>query len=356
MKKAIILLVIHLIYSNCFAQPKYDKIDEFGIYKNNWALVHKNGKVGFIDGTGKEIVKPIYTMILDFSDYKSGWALVRKNNLVGFIDSSGKEIVKPVYTQIDLFGDYKSGWAKVTQNDKVGFIDTLGKEVVKPIYDKIEGFGNIKEDWAIVKKNKKLGIINFVGKEVLTTDYDAIFDFDNEICRCAKVKKRTSISYIDEKGNSIETHESDKKPSKKEFYLEQRFVDKLNQILLTTPHMDWKFEGKMKIDSMFSVNENGMLSVTLRYIKDSSFYKVRMEAPLNKIHSIDQDIYIILLFKEKDVKLYISDISNETLVYRENINMFHIGEPADGAEQSLLKELQNLYSSIRLIEDNGRVK
>jgi hypothetical protein len=148
-----------------------------------------------------------------------------------------------------------------------------------------------------------------------------------------------SVSILDTNGNNTHDQQSN---------FQQRFVDELNKILLTTPHMDWKFEGKMKIDSMFFVDKNGMLSVTLRYITDSSFYKVRMEAPLNKIKYIDQDIYIFLRFKENDVKLYTSDLGNENLIYRENLNIFHIGEPADGINQNTLNEIQHLYKSIQL--------
>ncbi|MCK9163296.1 MAG: WG repeat-containing protein [Bacteroidales bacterium] len=57
-------------------------------------MVTINGKLGFIDNEGKEVVKPIYDKIGFFDVYKTEWALVEINGKVGFIDNKGNYIEK----------------------------------------------------------------------------------------------------------------------------------------------------------------------------------------------------------------------------------------------------------------------
>ena len=56
--------------------------------------LEKDEKYGFIDSSGKEIVKPIYDRIFDFgSTGLSNYAKYVKGNKEGLIDSNGKEVV-----------------------------------------------------------------------------------------------------------------------------------------------------------------------------------------------------------------------------------------------------------------------
>jgi hypothetical protein len=106
--------------------------------KYRWISIQKDERYGFIDSTGKEIVKPIYDQIFGFDEYKKGWALVLKNEQYGFIDSTGKEVVKPKYDIIYPFDEQKKGWALILKNELCGFIDANGKEVVAPKYESIQ--------------------------------------------------------------------------------------------------------------------------------------------------------------------------------------------------------------------------
>lgn len=106
--------------------------------KFGWTSIQKDERYGFIDSTGKEVVKPIYDQIFGFDEYKKGWALVLKNEQFGFIDSTGKEVVKPKYDIVYPFDEHKKGWALILKNELFGFIDAYGKEVVAPKYEFIE--------------------------------------------------------------------------------------------------------------------------------------------------------------------------------------------------------------------------
>src|SRR4051812_8877846 len=82
-----------------------------------------------------------YDLIYSFGEYHKGWALIQKNGLLGFINSKGEEIVAPQYEAIHDFGEYKKGWAMIIKNGKQGFINDKGEEVVAPQYEAVYDFG-----------------------------------------------------------------------------------------------------------------------------------------------------------------------------------------------------------------------
>ncbi|UZT98851.1 WG repeat-containing protein [Chryseobacterium fluminis] len=60
-----------------------------GFFYEGMAIKTKNGKFGFVDKAGKEIIPLVYDQVHEFS---SGSALVRKDNRYYFIDKKGKRI------------------------------------------------------------------------------------------------------------------------------------------------------------------------------------------------------------------------------------------------------------------------
>ena len=66
------------------------KYDDVWSFSEGLACVKLNGKCGFIDKSGKEIIPCIYDVAYEFSD---GLVGVELNGKWGFIDKSGKEII-----------------------------------------------------------------------------------------------------------------------------------------------------------------------------------------------------------------------------------------------------------------------
>ena len=125
-----------------------------------------NGKYGFIDNTGKTIIKPEYDKAFKFSE---GLAGIRQNGKWGFIDTSGKEIVKPHYNYVGSFhngiayiniGGNVDGYGNA-HGGKWGLIDKTGKEIVSPKYDEVYRY--FIEDYTIVKLGEKYGVIDKTG-------------------------------------------------------------------------------------------------------------------------------------------------------------------------------------------------
>jgi hypothetical protein len=117
------------------------------------------GVWGYVDSTGKEIIKPQYIYAFDF---ENGYALVCKGwwykdkkwdtasktggywtdtELWGFIDKTGKEVVPCQYDEIKYFYDntkylqaHFGGW----KDGKWGIIDFQGKWIVEPIFGDLD--------------------------------------------------------------------------------------------------------------------------------------------------------------------------------------------------------------------------
>jgi hypothetical protein len=108
---------------------------------------------------------------------------------------------------------------------------------------------------------------------------------------------------------------------------EKEFLTQLNYILKISQRQHWNFNGQMTIDSAFAINKEGILSVTVRYATDTSFVRVRMAAPVNKIISVAYDLYVILEYKEDVVTSFQSDPGSILLKENGTGSMFHIGAP-----------------------------
>jgi hypothetical protein len=103
-----------------------------------WLKVYREGREGYIDADGVEVVPPIYDAIGAFDGVIDGMALVTKDDLLGFIDLDGNLVAAPQYEGIGVFGEYNKDWLLVIKNGYIGFIDATGLEIVTPAYTEIE--------------------------------------------------------------------------------------------------------------------------------------------------------------------------------------------------------------------------
>ena len=83
------------------------EFESAGLFENDFAVVKKDGKYGFIDHEGNMVIPNIYDGASDFSE---GLALVEIDGSCGFINTQGK-IVVPI--QYDNAGDFYESYAQV---------------------------------------------------------------------------------------------------------------------------------------------------------------------------------------------------------------------------------------------------
>lgn len=114
-----------------------------------------NGKLGYVDRRGKEIIHPIYDGANSFSE---GIAWVKSGGKWGIIDASGKYVLEPKF---DDCRDFSEGLAMVKNNGKWGYIDKNGTFIIPSRFDAIKTFRGglarvkIGDNWGLLDKNNK---------------------------------------------------------------------------------------------------------------------------------------------------------------------------------------------------------
>jgi len=146
----------------------------------------RDGKWGFIDKTGKEIIPCIYDLPSDDHgincSFSEGLINVGTYNKYGFIDKTGKEVI-PLTLRYSFIGDFSDGMAFVSdffisgeEAGKYGFIDKTGREVIPRVYENASPFS---EGLACVQRNGKYGFIDKNGKEAIPFNYNMTSEGDD---------------------------------------------------------------------------------------------------------------------------------------------------------------------------------
>lgn len=169
-----------------FVNDKLEFGTDFYQYPNKYShgllAIKQDGKWGFMDSTGKIIIKPQYEKAGDFSD---GWAVVTKrftdpnkypDTYSVYIDTKGKEM-PGIKANSSYASDYKEGFAfYITGSyDKTAlyYIDNKGKQIFKAENTDFFKQGNFSNGMAAVCNNSgKYGYINSKGELAIAYQYD----------------------------------------------------------------------------------------------------------------------------------------------------------------------------------------
>ncbi len=145
--------------------------------------IQKNGKWGFIDYNGEEIIKPQY---VDYCPFNNEIACVCKNGKWGYINKQN-EIIIPFNYDMPALEIMYSGYSTshkfnnklivpLAKNEKFGIIDTEENIIIPFEYEYIWGIGK----YICAQKDGKAGIIDFNNNVILPFEYDDIhLDDDN---------------------------------------------------------------------------------------------------------------------------------------------------------------------------------
>lgn len=107
-----------------------------------------------------------------------------KTTKSGYVDFSGKILIKPIYDAVYF---YRNGLAAAKSNGKWGFIDKSEKTVIDYKFDAVAGNGFNEKGTAAVKAGNKWGIINKSGVFIVSPKYEddimnsftSVADFDS---------------------------------------------------------------------------------------------------------------------------------------------------------------------------------
>ena len=154
-------------------EPKYESISRALEYENEddiYLIVMENGKKGVIKEK-KLIIKPRYQSINYYN--VSDVFIVNKNGKYGFYDSEGDEILKPEYSNYSIAGNYIS----VKKGDNMMLYDLHGNLVNTINYRSIQETGN--SSYFIAQDEQ--GFYSIIGKDLqIEENYTNItYAFDN---------------------------------------------------------------------------------------------------------------------------------------------------------------------------------
>ncbi|OHD55033.1 MAG: hypothetical protein A2Y33_14590 [Spirochaetes bacterium GWF1_51_8] len=130
--------------------------------------IWQNGKWGFIDHTGKVIVKPVYDYAYPQSD---GMNMVKEGPKFGYVNTNGKAIISPKFA--DAF-PFVGGIARIKMKDTFAYINKVGQIIAsgefEEAYDLSEGLARFKEKGLYGYINS-LGDITIVPKFFFAGDF-----------------------------------------------------------------------------------------------------------------------------------------------------------------------------------------
>lgn len=89
--------------------------------------IQQNGKWGYIDSTGKIVIKPQFVSAEEFSEGLA--AIENEDGKHGYIDESGVVVIEP---RFDNWTDFSEGLAAVSVKFEWGYIDRTGKWAIPP--------------------------------------------------------------------------------------------------------------------------------------------------------------------------------------------------------------------------------
>lgn len=152
--------------------------------------IAENGRLGFIDATGKIVITPQFENHSDFlnrGEFHEGLARAEMGGKYGFIDVTGKFVISPQY---DYVGAFSEGLAAVVTGEKAGFVDRTGKIVISPeiniatiLHSTLFRGIIFSEGLAPVPTGEKWGYIDKTGKHVITPQFPFAYPFTEGLAR-----------------------------------------------------------------------------------------------------------------------------------------------------------------------------
>lgn len=168
--------------------PEMGGIDSFS---NGLAVAFVNGKLGYLDKTGKLVITPKYE---DANPFSEGLAAVQIGGKWGYIDTQGNLIIQPQFAFADEFSE---GLAKVSVDNQFGFIDKTGKLVIPCDFSEAYRFS---EGLAVVRVGQQWGYIDKTGQFIIPLQPHSLRSFSEGL---AAINVNGQYGFLDKTGKMV---------------------------------------------------------------------------------------------------------------------------------------------------------
>ena len=249
--------------------------------------IQQNGKVGFIDKTGKIVISPQFDSVLsDEQDgcFSEGLAVAQIGDKWGYIDKTGKFVIPPKFKSQPSF--FHEGVARVTTEDGTsGIFDSSGEFVER--LKSIEIVALFSEGLAVASKGEKYGYVDKTGKFLIEPRFADADNFKEGLAR-VKLEETPEAKYgfVDKTGKMVieprftEAESFSEGLAAVDFGDKYGYIDKTGKVVIT-PQFDKAFsfsEGLAKVVMFDSsggfINKAGFIDTTGKFVISPRFEEV----------------------------------------------------------------------------------
>lgn len=132
-------------------------------FNSERALIEQKGNVYFVDKKGNKKIKvPTHSHVASFNE---GFAQVQKQGKNGFINTKGEEVIPMLYAQVAPFASGLVAVRRDTTNSKWIFLNERNEQVIPTAYDEVAMPG-FRGELAYVRQESTWGYINKKGEWV----------------------------------------------------------------------------------------------------------------------------------------------------------------------------------------------
>lgn len=243
-------------------KPQFDRVDGFA---DGFAPVLKEGRWFYIDRNGEDVFQKKYDAAFGF---RHGLARVR-NMMDGkpkwnYIDTSGSDVLQ---TPLDYGGDFSEELAFAKVDGKVGYIDKKGN--FQFTLEEVKLGGLFKADVApVMNSESKWGFVNRSGEFVIQPLYD---DADSFADGLAAVRMENRYGFIDPQGTLVISPQFNTVFPFSEGLAAVKVEDRWGYVntvgeFVVEPIYEWAYSFKDKLAAVESENGLGYIDLTGRYV------------------------------------------------------------------------------------------
>jgi hypothetical protein len=156
----------------------------------------KNDRLGFIDGSGREVIPAQFGNAGDATRFREGIANVSGTGGWGYIDGSGKFVVAPQFWWADPFSEGLACVLLPGEGAGYGFIDKTGQLLIKGLKTNTE----FHEGLAPIAVGGKWGYLGTDMKMAIPAQFDFAHPFSKGM---AQVEVGQKWGYIDKAGRTV---------------------------------------------------------------------------------------------------------------------------------------------------------